>query len=134
MNKNKPLKKLKFYDRTLMIALISLTTLLISFVFLELALEQSLLDKIFFPILLISGICFIITLAIITWGMIYHEVKREEWSWLITTLIAFVIGIGGFIVSIIFYFAKMRSEFKRGRGVYDPVERIRRNRSISLDS
>jgi hypothetical protein len=60
----------------------------------------------------------IIPLASITWGMLYHQYKRGQWGWIVTTTILCILGLSGFFVSAIFYFAVMRGEFKRGKGIY----------------
>lgn len=107
------LKKLKFYDTWFYVLGISLV-----FFFLGIFLLDYESDIILF-IWIIPTFALAISLGVITWGMIYHEAKRKEWVWIVFTILAFLLGIGGFVVSIIFYFAKMRKAFKKGEGIYE---------------
>lgn len=110
---NESLKKLKFYDNWFYVLGISLVLFFFGIFLLD---YES--DIILF-IWMIPTFALAISLGVITWGMIYHEAKRKEWVWLIFTILAFLLGVGGFIVSIIFYFVKMRKAFKKGEGIYD---------------
>ena len=113
--KKESIRKLKFYDITLLVCLISSIVFFGIFFITEYPLQDGFLYWIEF----ISIFSLLISLGIITWGMIYHEFKNKNYIWLVFTLLTFLIGVGGFIVSIIFYIVKMRWEFKKGRGVYE---------------
>ncbi len=112
-NKEESLKKLKFYDTWFYVLSISLVLFFLGIFLLDYESDIILL------IWIIPTFVLLISLGIITWGMIYHEAKRKEWVWIIFTILAFLLGIGGFVVSIIFYFVKMRKAFKKGEGIYD---------------
>ena len=107
------LKKLKFYDTWFYVLGISLVLFFLGIFLLDYE-SDIILFLWFIPVFALA-----ISLGVITWGMIYHEAKRKEWVWIVFTILAFLLGIGCFIVSIIFYFAKMRKAFKKGEGIYD---------------
>ena len=112
-NTTEGLKKLKFYDNWFYVLGISLVLFFSGIFFLDYE------SDVILSIWTVPVVTLLISLGIITWGMIYHEAKRKEWGWIIFTILAFLLGIGGFIVSIIFYFVKMRKVFKKGERAHD---------------
>jgi len=108
------LKKLKFYDNCFKVLGVSFIAFVLGIMLFSYTSNLILALLILLPF----GLAMFISLVIITWGMIYHEYKRKEYGWFLLTLVAFFF-IGGFIISIIFYFVKMRDEFKKGKGVYE---------------
>lgn len=111
MKKEESLKKLSFYDNWFKSLSISFILFFLGIFFIEVE------TGILFWIWILSIFAFMISLGVITWGMIYHMVKGKYWVWLILTIV-FIFITGGFLIAIIFYFVKMRGNFKKGKGVY----------------
>ncbi len=117
--KNKEsLDKIKFYDNTFKILA---AFILIFFVSLFLAdIESG--SGFFFWILMFSSFPLLISIGIINWGMIYHQFKGKRTLWLSFTIISFFFGITP-VALMIFYWVKMRKEFKKGGGNYQTNKR-----------
>jgi len=113
MGNEEGLKKIKFYDRWFWVLGISLILFIGGLFLFEEA--NTLLDTIW----ILAGLLFLVAIAVVTWGMIYHEYNRGDWGWFWATIIIVLIGGAGFFVSIPYYFIVMRKEFKKGNGKYD---------------
>ncbi len=94
------LKKIKFYDITLFIAIISFIT---SNVFLY-------FGKGFFILPFFTASLFMSLFMI---GMLYHSYRRKQYGWFLFNLFAP-------FATILFYFIILRKAFKRGEVNYKP--------------
>jgi hypothetical protein len=104
MVENLGLKKLKFYDSW---GWVFITSIILIFVFLAIDRDFS------FYLMILSSILTAISVAIITFGMLYHMIKRKETIWIIVFILSIFIT-GAWIVSFAFYGFKMRNRFKKG--------------------
>ena len=103
--------KIRFYDRNLIISGISLIIIILSLFLFEFKIIS---EDLFTWIIIIPILCFIIPLAIFSWGMIYNKYKNKRYFWLFIDLLLFLIfSVGIHISCIIFYFKFMRKEFKK---------------------
>lgn len=110
-------KKLHFYDNCLYAMCFSTILFVLIWLIMMLFVNESKQEE-YIAIIFIPAIIFFIGFASITWGMFYHMIKRKETGWIISFIICFFI-VGGAIISLAFYFVKMRKEFKEGKGIYE---------------
>lgn len=96
--------KLKFYDNAFWIGLWALTISFISFFIGDIN------NNFHLYLSVIIGIIGLIGIGIFNWGMLYHIIKGKYWGWLTFFILSFFV-IGGFIVTIPFYFITMRKKF-----------------------
>ena len=109
--KKQALEKIKFYD--LYFKILG-TSLFILFVVYFIDGYSSPLTE---TISIISAVTMTTCMVIINWGMLYHQIKSGSYGWLLPTGILFFIGAAP-IVLMLFYWVKMRKEFKKGNGIY----------------
>jgi len=102
------IKKLKFYDKQFKILGFSYLFLTIIFLFFY-NINSLILDI----LLIFFGGSFIVTSFVVSYGMVYHFSKRNDWS-----RFASWIFLGNPIFATFYYFFIMRSEFKNGNGNY----------------
>ena len=110
MEKN-PLEKIKYYDLCFKILGVSLLVLFVVY-FID-GYSSSVTET----ISIISAIIMTVCMVIINWGMLYHQVRSGSYEWLFPTILLFFIGAAP-IVLMLFYWVKMRKEFKKGNGIY----------------
>jgi len=111
------MQKIRFYDWCLLIPLI---VSILVIVFGNLGLFQP-LENTSTASIILQGIIYT-PIGIFFLGMLYNMIKRGNWIWLISTLIvsyaSYEYGNGyfwgiGIFVALIFYFVKLRKEFKK---------------------
>jgi len=96
-------KRVRFYDGAVVVMLISFVFFLLYYFKID-----SYYAYKYSYILVIVALIFVISAAIMSWGMIYHEIKARDWSWLVCTIIFLLIGGIGFLVPIAYYFLVFR--------------------------
>lgn len=106
--KNAGLKKIHFYDTWMIISFISLALFFVVDAFWDG--EYNLLILLW----ILFGISTFVSFSVINLGMLYNAWKNKKWIWLIVFAIFFFLA-GGFYIMPLFYFFKMRKEFKKRR-------------------
>jgi len=104
MKRNK--RKIRFWDMTFLVVLASLILMFTSIPYLG---DNSIILWVF----IIATICAVISVGLLTWGMIVYECKRKDWGWLIATIILFFVGGAGLFVSVVYYFVVLRRALKK---------------------
>ena len=107
--KKEALRKMRFYDRNFKVFGISLLVAVIL---------TLLFDYLTGGIGIIFVMVALFPMVAINWGMLYHQIKSKSYGWLTLTIVLFSLGLAP-ISLMVFYFVKMRKEFKRGKGSYE---------------
>ena len=114
MNKKEGLKKIKFYNTWFKVLAITAILFFGAMIFRSVVYTNDVLFFIWGGMTLFM----ILSLGVITWGMIYHMVKGKHWGWFTLTIISFFF-VGGFVIAIIFYFTVMKRKFKWAKFNYE---------------
>ncbi len=112
-NKSEGLKKIKYYD-------LAFLSIIILFIVSVLCIFLSQFDVLFDIMSLIFAGCLILALpgiGLISIGMTYHQFKTKNYIFITITIISILFGLI-FINNTLFYWIKMRKEFKKGNGIY----------------